>query len=118
MTKQHIWFYKEGKQIVESDFVSGNASRGWATPAGIYQITYKERNALLGANSGADYRSPVSYWMPFNGNIGMHDAPWRRSFGGNIYKTNGSHGCINMPINNAKTVFENISAGVPVVLYH
>lgn len=118
LTKQHLWFYKEGKQIVESDFVSGNASRGWATPAGIYQITYKERNALLGANSGADYRSPVSYWMPFNGNIGMHDAPWRRSFGGNIYKTNGSHGCINMPINNAKTVFENISAGVPVVLYH
>lgn len=118
LTKQHLWFYKEGEKIVESDFVSGNASRGWATPAGIYQITYKERNAVLGANSGADYRSPVSYWMPFNGNIGMHDAPWRRSFGGNIYKTNGSHGCINMPINNAKTVFENISAGVPVVLYH
>ena len=118
LTKQHLWFYKEGKKIVSSDFVSGNVSRGWGTPAGIYQITYKERDAILGVNSGADYRSPVSYWMPFNGNIGMHDATWRNSFGGTIYKSNGSHGCINLPLNNAKVIFENISAGIPVILYY
>lgn len=89
-----MFFYKEGKLVVESDFVSGNESRGWSTPAGVYPLTYKQRNATL---KGENYATPVSYWMPFNGGIGMHDAYWRSSFGGKIYKTNGSHGCINLP---------------------
>ncbi|MFR5732493.1 MAG: L,D-transpeptidase family protein [Clostridium sp.] len=35
-----------------------------------------------------------------------------------FYKTNGSHGCINLPPAVAKTVYENISAGMPVLCYH
>ena len=115
LTAQHLFFYKEGKLVVESDFVSGNESRGWSTPAGAYPLTYKQRNATL---KGQNYATPVSYWMPFNGGIGMHDAYWRSSFGGKIYKTNGSHGCINLPPAVAKTVYENISAGMPVICYH
>ncbi len=115
LTAQHMFFYKEGKLLVESDFVSGNEARGWSTPAGVYPLTYKQRNATL---KGANYSTPVSYWMPFNGGIGMHDAKWRSSFGGTIYKTNGSHGCINLPPAVAKTIFENISAGTPVLCYH
>lgn len=117
LTEQCLWFYKDGKKIVSSDLVSGNVSRGWDTPTGSYAITYKQRDAILGVNSGADYRSPVSYWMPFNRNIGMHDATWKSSFGGEIYKTNGSHGCINLPLDKAKLIYENISAGVPVIVY-
>ena len=117
LTAQHLWYYKDGRLIVESDFVSGNERRGWSTPQGVYDLTYKERDAILGANSNADYRTPVSYWMPFNGNIGMHDSNWRSKFGGEIYKTNGSHGCINLPVEKAKVIYENISAGVPVVCY-
>ncbi len=115
LTAQHLFFYKDGKLLVEADFVSGNASRGWDTPAGAYPLTYKERNATL---RGENYATPVSYWMPFNGNIGMHDASWRGSFGGTIYKTNGSHGCVNLPPSAAKTIYENISAGMPVLCYH
>lgn len=115
LTAQHMFFYKEGKLVVQSDFVSGNESRGWSTPAGVYPLTYKQRNATL---KGENYATPVSYWMPFNGGIGMHDAYWRSSFGGKIYKTNGSHGCINLPPAVAKTIFENISAGTPVLCYH
>jgi lipoprotein-anchoring transpeptidase ErfK/SrfK len=55
--------------------------------------------------------------MPFNGNIGMHDAPWRSSFGGNIYKTNGSHGCINLPPKSAETIFGYVKSGFPVIVY-
>ena len=117
LTKQHLWFYKDGKRIVDSDFVSGNVSRGWDTPTGCYAVTYKIRDWVLGVNSNADYRTPVSYWMPFNRNVGMHDATWRNSFGGEIYKTNGSHGCINLPLNKAKVIYENISAGVPIIVY-
>ena len=56
--------------------------------------------------------------MPFNGGIGLHDANWRKTFGGTIYKTNGSHGCVNLPPAVAKTIYENISAGDPVLCYH
>lgn len=115
LTAQHLFFYKEGKLLVESDFVSGNLSRGWGTPAGTYPLTYKQKNAVL---KGATYRTPVDYWMPFNGGIGMHDATWRSSFGGTIYKTNGSHGCINLPHQVAKTIYEHISAGMPVICYN
>lgn len=115
LTAQHLFFYKDGRLLVESDFVSGNAARGYSTPAGAYPLTYKQRNATL---RGADYATPVSYWMPFNRNIGMHDAGWRGSFGGSIYKTNGSHGCINLPRTAAKTIFENIEKGMPVLCYH
>lgn len=101
--------------VVESDFVSGNERRGDSTPAGAYSLTYKQRNAVL---KGANYASPVAFWMPFNGNIGMHDATWRGSFGGSIYKTNGSHGCINLPPAVAMKIFENIEKGMPVLCYH
>ncbi len=115
LTAQHLFFYKDGKLLVESDFVSGNESKGWSTPSGAYPLTYKERNATL---KGEGYATPVSYWMPFNGGIGMHDASWRSSFGGSIYKTNGSHGCINLPPEVARVIYENISAGMPVLCYH
>ncbi|MCC8127445.1 MAG: L,D-transpeptidase/peptidoglycan binding protein [Clostridiales bacterium] len=115
LTAQHLYYYKDGELLVESDFVSGNESRGNGTPDGAYPITYKQRNAVL---RGQGYASPVSYWMPFNRNIGMHDADWRSSFGGTIYRTNGSHGCINLPPAAAKTIYENIEAGTAVLCYH
>ncbi len=114
LTAQHLYFYKEGKLIVETDFVSGNLSRGWGTPVGTYPVQYKENDATL---TGEDYSTPVKYWMPFNRNIGFHDAKWRSTFGGRIYMTSGSHGCINMPPKAAKTMFENIKRGVAVVVY-
>ena len=95
--------------------MSGNLSKGWGTPAGSYPLTYKQRDAVL---KGENYRTPVDYWMPFNGGIGMHDAKWRSSFGGTIYKTGGSHGCINLPHSVAKKIYENISAGMPVLCYN
>ena len=115
LTAQHLYFYANGKLLVESDFVSGNAAKGWSTPAGAYSITYKQRNATL---KGQGYATPVSYWMPFNGGIGLHDANWRKTFGGTIYKNGGSHGCVNLPPAVAKTIYENISAGDPVLCYH
>lgn len=115
LTGQHLFFYKNGNLLVECDFVSGNASKNWSTPAGIYPLTYKQRNATL---RGENYATPVSYWMPFNGNIGLHDADWRGSFGGALYKTNGSHGCVNLPPKAAKIIYENIEKGDPVICYH
>lgn len=115
LSKQHLYLVEEGEVIFESDFVSGNLSNGNGTPPGLFGITYKERNATL---KGANYTSKVSYWMPFNGNIGMHDATWRREFGGDIYITSGSHGCINLPLLSAQFIFDHVDKGYPVICYY
>lgn len=115
LTAQHMYYYEEGSLVLESDFVSGNSSRGNATPDGVYGITYKQRNATL---VGEDYETPVSYWMPFNNHIGLHDATWRYKFGSDIYKTSGSHGCINLPYKVAQELYSRISQGTPVICYY
>lgn len=114
LTAQHLYLYIKGKKILESDFVSGNTSRGNGTPQGVYSMTYKEEMAQL---IGETYSTPVSYWMPFNGNIGLHDASWRSSFGASLYKTGGSHGCINLPCKVAKKIYSYVEKGFPVVCY-
>ncbi|WML32561.1 peptidoglycan binding domain-containing protein [Clostridium sp. OS1-26] len=115
MTNQHLWFYKNGSLIVQGDVVTGNVSSNHSTPKGIYSLKYKQRNTVL---RGPGYNSPVDFWMPFNGGIGIHDASWRGEFGGNIYRTSGSHGCINSPYYLAKAIFNNIEEGTPVVCYY
>ncbi|NMC56518.1 MAG: L,D-transpeptidase family protein, partial [Eubacteriaceae bacterium] len=114
LTKQHIWFYKNGTLVVEGSIVTGNVMNHKATPKGVYYLRSKTRNTTL---VGPDYEADVSYWMPFNRGIGLHDATWRSYFGGSIYKTNGSHGCVNLPYNVAKKIYNNISVGTPVVVY-
>lgn len=115
LTKQHMWLYKDGSLLAEGDIVTGNVSDGHTTPPGIYKLKYKTRNTVL---RGPGYAAPVSYWMPFNGGIGIHDANWRSEFGGDIYKTDGSHGCINSPYDLAKIIYENIEAGTPIICYN
>lgn len=114
LTTQHLWFYKNGSLIVDGNIVTGNVSTGCATPTGTYKLYYKQRDTVL---RGPGYASPVKFWMPFNGGIGLHDASWRSTFGGSIYKTNGSHGCINLPYSVAKKIYDNINAGDYIVVY-
>lgn len=115
LTAQHLFVYKDGELVVESDFVSGCVAKNHATPGGAFAVTYKTRDAVL---RGVDYATPVSYWMPFNGDIGMHDLKTRKAFGGDIYLTNGSHGCINLPVAEAEIIYETIDKGWPVLVYY
>ena len=56
--------------------------------------------------------------MPVNGNIGLHDATWRREFGGEIYLKSGSHGCINIPKDKAGELYDMVVIGTPVVMFY
>ncbi|MBH1941604.1 L,D-transpeptidase/peptidoglycan binding protein [Mobilitalea sibirica] len=114
ITKQYLWFYKAGKLIVQGSIVTGNPYKGNPTVLGVYMINYKQRNTTL---TGPNYEAKVNYWMPFFGNQGLHDATWRYRFGGEIYKRNGSHGCVNLPLSLAKAIYENVEEGTPVILY-
>lgn len=115
LTRQYLWFYKNGSLITENSIVSGDYYNGSITPAGVYILKYKEKNAIL---RGDDYETPVTFWMPFNNGIGIHDALWRSQFGGAIYMGNGSHGCVNSPYELAESIFNNIEPGTAVVCYY
>ena len=112
---QKVWLYKNGRLLIETDCVSGTYGTERQTPGGVYSIYYKMSPATL---TGPGYSSFVNYWMPFNGGIGLHDAPWRGSFGGNIYKYDGSHGCINLPYDAAQLMYRTVKKGYPVICYY
>jgi hypothetical protein len=115
IAKQHMWIYKNGNLMLESDVVTGNPTTGMDTPKGAWFLMSMSTNAVL---VGADYRTPVAYWMPFTeSGCGLHDATWQPWFGGNRYITNGSHGCVNLPLEVAKQTYETIATGYPVIVY-
>jgi lipoprotein-anchoring transpeptidase ErfK/SrfK len=122
ISSQHVYFYQNGNCVWDSKCVTGTATDpDRATPTGVFALKYKQRDRVLRGRINPQtgkpsYESPVAYWMPFNGNIGLHDANWRSSFGGNIYLKSGSHGCINLPPKNAKTLYELITPGTVIVV--
>lgn len=110
---QYVRMYNNGLIICEGNCVTGmKDSRD--TPKGVYSIGSMTTNATL---KGSDYEVKVTYWMPFCNGCGLHDATWRSSFGGSIYEYDGSHGCVNMPYDLAKTIYENAYVGMMVVVY-
>ncbi|MBQ9123821.1 MAG: L,D-transpeptidase family protein [Lachnospiraceae bacterium] len=115
MTDQKMYYYQDGELLIETDVVTGNMKRKDATPSGVNYVYAKQRNRTL---KGEDYASFVKYWMPVKGSIGIHDASWRKNFGGDIYLTKGSHGCINTPSEVMKELYNLVEKGTPVVMFY
>lgn len=115
LTNQRMVFYKNGAPIVDTPVVTGNPNiDGNETPTGCFAIDAMMSPYVL---KGEDYAASVTFWMPFAGNVGIHDASWRSDFGGNMYQLDGSHGCVNTPYSNAEIIYHNIDIGAPVVVY-
>lgn len=142
LSEQRVIAYKNGRKIAEGDCVSGKESVGHGTTIGLYAIQDKLSPTVLRGEKKPvtktevwfdefgqpfehttttmeyDYESPVTFWLQFNGGIGLHDAAgWRSAYGGSIYYYSGSHGCVNLPYDLAKTLYENFQIGDPVVVY-
>lgn len=124
LSAQHMWYIVDGAIALETDVVTGLPTPERQTPTGVYYILYTERNATLKGETDPKtgkpiYETPVSYWMPFTWQgHGFHDANWQPAFGGNLYQTLGSHGCVNMPVDQAGNLFNMLSAGTPVVIHN
>lgn len=117
---QHVTVFKDGKNVFECDFVSGNEVMGHSTPTGSFYIVNHFRNLVLRGDNddGTQYESPVKYWCGFYmASHGFHDADWRNSFGGTIYIRNGSHGCINMPPSKMGEFYDTVVDGMPVIVH-
>ena len=114
ITGQHMYCYVNGARVLDSPTVTGDVSKNRITHVGAYFIQYCERNATL---RGEGYETKVAYWMPFHIGEGLHDATWNPRFGGQYYKTHGSHGCVNLPYAAAQSLFGYAYAGMPVLVY-
>ncbi|MEH7353800.1 L,D-transpeptidase family protein [Neobacillus drentensis] len=120
IAEQRIWIYKNGKLVVTTNVVTGNHSTGHDTSPGVWYILYKQTPSVLTGreNGKITYQVDVNYWAPFtNDGQGFHDASWRGNWASNAYLSAGSHGCVNTPPNIMKTVYDNLSAYEPVVIY-
>ncbi|MCR5452262.1 MAG: L,D-transpeptidase/peptidoglycan binding protein [Lachnospiraceae bacterium] len=121
---QHLWVYQKGKVVFETDVVSGKNVPDRRTPDGSFMTYDKQRNKVLKGdrrpNGTYGYETPVSYWIRLtNTGVGLHDASWRHGrFGGSIWQTSGSHGCINLPPEAAKTIYEIVPENTPVAVYY
>ena len=126
LSEQHARYYDESGNIVwEANFISGLPGED-ATPEGVWQINSNNGGSTLIGTKDPEtgkpkYESPVSYWMPFEGNmVGFHDATWQndKSFDDpNSYKWCGSHGCINLRLADAKALHDCIKVGLCVVVH-
>ena len=115
MGNQKLYAYKEGQLLLETDIVTGNMKRKWSTPEGVNYVYAKQKKRVL---RGQGYATPVDFWMPVKGSIGLHDADWRKEFGGDIYLTNGSHGCVNIPPEIMPIIYEEYEIGTPVIMFY
>jgi hypothetical protein len=117
ISDQHVWVYENGEVIMDSECVTGKLDGSHATPTGMFFISEIQNGRTLkpkGSTSG----TWVNKWMRItNDGVGLHDAYWRSAFGGTIYKTGGSHGCINLPKSFAYRLFEKAFLREPVIVY-
>jgi len=75
------------------------------TPKGNFKIDSKTRHRRRQGNPGAGY--PMTYWMSFySPAYGMH---W-----GFVKPYPSTQGCVRMPLNSARKVFEMTRVGTPV----
>jgi lipoprotein-anchoring transpeptidase ErfK/SrfK len=103
ITQQHLWACT-GRVLALNTAVTTGASALTnvrdATPQGTFRIYSKVRNVVLrGHDANGSWRDPVAYWVPFYGAYGFHDASWQKfPFGSGLYRTQGSHGCVHVPV--------------------
>lgn len=121
LEEQHMWCYIDGKLVMESDCVTGDPTTDHETPTGVFGIMFMKKDATLRGiqqkNGKYEYETKVKYWMPFYADCGFHDAWWRTAFGEEIYKGDGSHGCVNLPSEAAEELFSYCDTKMPVVIY-
>ncbi len=110
--QQKMFYYRDGELFIETDVVTGKNN---ATREEVCYVYSKQKNRIL---RGPGYESFVYYWMPVSGGIGIHDATWRSKFGGEIYIRDGSHGCINTPLEIVEQMYDVMEVGTPCILYY
>lgn len=122
ITDQHMWACDGTAMVKQSAATTGasDAPNGVddGTPVGTWHIYEKFRNLhLKGSDKNGPWDDYVQYWMPFDTAVGFHDASWQTfPFGTPQYKTDGSHGCVQLPVSTAAWLYGWAPVGTKVVV--
>ncbi len=113
--RQHVWMCAQHTIAFSAPVTTGAVDLPYdSTPTGNFQIQGRTRNAVLTLLSGARY--DVRYWIPFDGPLfGFHDSSWQDfPYGSPRYRTEGSHGCVHMPLAAVRFLYRWADVGTPV----
>ena len=119
--QQHLWACTGDVLVTETAVTTGASAITnvhYTTPLGTSHITGKSRNTVLaGQDVNGPWNDPVKFWMPFDGGIGFHDSSWQTfPYGSDLYKTQGSHGCIHIPVAVIAALFDWAPIGTLVTV--
>lgn len=129
LSRQHIYAYDGTALVFDSIVTTGNPIL--PTPTGLYRIMTKQTGFVFRSPwpPGSPYwypDSPTNYAMLFrDGGYFIHDAPWRPYYGpGTNFPhmepdgvvRQGSHGCVNVPLQGEIFLFTFASIGTPVLV--
>lgn len=121
ISQQHMWACQGATLTTESAVTTGASALTNvhdATPVGTFTITSKAVHVTLaGSDVNGSWNDPVTYWMPFAGGDGFHDAPWQTfPLGSPLYTTQGSHGCVHVALPALTTLYNWATVGTPVTV--
>lgn len=92
-------------------------SPGHETVTGLFHIYLKYDKQDMGCTPDWPYCAKDVPWVSyFHGSYAFHGAPWQDTFGWS--GPGGSHGCINMPVSEARWVHQWSEMGTPVVSHY
>jgi lipoprotein-anchoring transpeptidase ErfK/SrfK len=105
LRSQYLWMCAGRHLAYSTPITSGMAGPDTATPTGSYRIQGLNRNSVLTLANGETYN--VKYWIPFDAPLfGFHDSSWQTfPYGDDAYRTDGSHGCVHMPLTAIKYLY-------------
>lgn len=108
ITEQRVTLFEDGKQV--DTFLCSTGNSGTDTPLGDYTIYAKLSTVDM---RGPGYFAPKVPWvMVFKGDYTMHGNYWATSFG-----RRSSHGCVGLPVDTAKRVYDWTPIGTPIHIH-
>lgn len=118
---QHLWECSGENLLLDSAVTTGASALTNvhdATPTGTFTIAAKTRNThLRGHDVNGSWDDAVTYWLPFSGGVGLHDASWQAfPYGSDEYRTQGSHGCVHVPLDAIAQIFGTVQVGTRVTI--
>lgn len=118
LTDDTVTAYVGGK-VAGGPFYMVPGAPATPTVVGTFHVYLKyDVQTMRGENAdGTKYETEGVPWVTyFSGGYAMHGAPWRSSFGWSGY--GGSHGCVNMPVDAAKFIYDWTDMGDTVVVHY
>ncbi len=114
VSAQRAWMCQRSTQVYSTLVTTGAVNVGDGTPLGTWHIQDKQTDRYL---EGPGYRDFVHYWLPFDGDFGFHDAAWQTMpYGAPGYRSNGSHGCVHLPLPAMSWLFRWVDTGTTVTI--